>query len=125
MSSPSWKPGRRHGTHTTLSPKILARQLLAVDRRGDRDPGVGMQVVDVGAVDQAVHGGVDRRRGAAFAVGAEVERRDHLVLAVDARIDVDERAQAVEPQHGEPGLGQRAEVTARALDPHQLDLVVR
>ena len=22
MSRPSWKPGRRHGTHTTLSPKI-------------------------------------------------------------------------------------------------------
>ena len=22
MSSPSWKPGRRHGTHTTFSPKI-------------------------------------------------------------------------------------------------------
>ena len=24
MSRPSWKPGRRHGTHTTLSPKIFA-----------------------------------------------------------------------------------------------------
>ena len=23
MSSPSWKPGRRHGTHTTLSPKAF------------------------------------------------------------------------------------------------------
>ncbi|MCY1239025.1 hypothetical protein D9M72_517950 [compost metagenome] len=23
MSRPSWNPGRRHGTHTTLSPKIL------------------------------------------------------------------------------------------------------
>ena len=24
MSKPSWKPGRRHGTQTTRSPKILA-----------------------------------------------------------------------------------------------------
>ena len=24
MSRPSWNPGRRHGTHTTLSPKICA-----------------------------------------------------------------------------------------------------
>ncbi|SLI29616.1 Uncharacterised protein [Mycobacteroides abscessus subsp. abscessus] len=24
ISSPSWKPGRRHGTHTTRSPKIFS-----------------------------------------------------------------------------------------------------
>ena len=23
MSNPSWNPGRRHGTHATLSPKIF------------------------------------------------------------------------------------------------------
>ena len=63
-------------------------------------------------VDQPVHRGVDRRRRATLAVEAEVERGDHLVLAVNAGIDVDERTQAVEPQHGQPVLGQRAEVAA-------------
>ena len=72
-------------------------------------------------VDEAVHRGVDRRRGAALAVQAVVERGDHLVLALDAGVDVDERAQPVEAQHGEAGLGQRAEVAAGALDPQQLD----
>ena len=76
-----------------------------------------------GAVDEAVHGGVDRRRRAAPAVEAEVERGDHLVLAVLARVDVDEGAQAVEAQHGEAGLGERAEVAAGALHPQQLDVV--
>ena len=56
-------------------------------------------------VDEAVHRGVDRRRGTALAVQAVVERRDHLVLALDAGVDVDERAHPVEPQHGEAGLG--------------------
>ena len=76
-------------------------ELLAVGRGGDGDAGVGVEVVDVGARDEAVHGGVDRRRGAAAAVEAEVERRHHLVLAVLARVDVDQRAQPVEAQHGE------------------------
>ena len=84
-------------------------------------PGIGVEVVDVGGVDEAVHRGVDRRRRAAPAVQAVVERGDHLVLALDARIDVDERAQAVEAQDGEAGLGERAEVAAGALDPEQLD----
>ena len=125
MSRPSWKPGRRHGTHTTLSPKISLRQRLAVGGGGDRDAGVGVQVVDVRRVDQAVHGGVDRRRGAALAVQAVVERGDHLVLALDAGVDVDERAHPVEPQHREPGLGQGPEVAAGALDPQQLDVLRR
>ena len=101
MSRPSWKPGRRHGTQTTLLAEDLLGQRLAVGGGRDRDAGVGVQVVDVGGVDEAVHGGVDRRRRAALAVQAVVERRDHLVLAVDAGVDVDQRAQPVEPQHGE------------------------
>ena len=72
-------------------------------------------------LDQAVHRGVDRRRGAAPAVQAVVEGSDHLVLAVDARVDVDEGAQPIEPQYGESSLAQRAEVAARALDPEQPD----
>ena len=54
-----------------------------------------------GALDEAVHRGVDRRRRAAFAVEAEVERGDHLVLALLAGVDVDEGAQAVEAQDRE------------------------
>ena len=38
----------------------LLRQGLAVGRRRDGDAGVGVQVVDVGGVDEAVHGRVDR-----------------------------------------------------------------
>ena len=53
---------------------------------------------------------------------AEVERGDHLVLALLARVDVDQGAQAVEAQHGEAGLGERAEVAAGALHPQQLDV---
>ena len=121
MSRPSWKPGRRHGTHTTLSPKIFGVSCLAVGGGRDRDAAVGVQVVDVRGVDEAVHRGVDRRRGAALAVQAVVERRDHLVLAVDARVDVDERAHPVQAEHGEAGLLQGAEVAAGALHPQQLD----
>ena len=118
---PSWKPGRRQSTQATRSPKqrrVSASPSAAVAKG---DPRIGVEVVDMVGLDQAVHRGVDRRRRAAPAVQAVVERGDHLVLALDARVDVDERAQPVEPQDGEPGLGQRAEVAARALDPQQLD----
>ena len=121
MSSPSWKPGRRHGTHTTRSPKhslVSASPSAAVARAM---PASGCRWSTCAELDQAVHRRVDRRRGAAAAVQAVVERRDHLVLALDARVDADERAQPVEPQHGEPGLGQGAEVAAGSLDPQQLD----
>ena len=101
----------------------LLGQRLTVGGGRDRDAGVGVQVVDVRGVDEPVHGGVDRRRGAALAVQAVVERRDHLVLALDAGVDVDERAHPVQPQHGEAGLGQGAEVAAGALDPDQLDVL--
>ena len=90
-----------------------------------RCPESGCRWSTCGGVDEPVHRGVDRRRGAAPAVQAVVERGDHLVLALDARVDVDERAQPVEPQHGEARLGQRAEVAAGALDPQQLDRLAR
>ena len=83
-------------------------------------PESGCRWSTCGGVDQPVHRGVDRRGGAAPAVQAEVERGDHLVLALDARVDVDQRAQPVQPQHGQPGRGQRAEVAAGSLDPQQL-----
>jgi hypothetical protein len=80
-----------------------------------------VQVVDVRRPDEAVHRGVDRRRRTAPAVQAVVEGRDHLVLAVDTRVDVDERAEAVQAEHRQARLGQRAEVSAGPLDPQQLD----
>ena len=113
------RPPPRHPGHAIA--ERLARQRLAVGRGRERDPRVGMEVVDVGGVDQAVHRGVDRRRRAALPVEAVVERGDHLVLALDARVDVDQRAQPVEPQHREARVGQRAQVAAGALDPQQLD----
>ncbi len=102
-------------------PERLAGEGLAVRRRRQRDPGVRVEMVDVGRVDEAVHRGVDRRRRAAPPVEAVVERRDHLVLALDARIHVHQRAEPVEPEHRQPGVGERAQVPARALDPQQLD----
>ena len=65
-----------------------ARERLAVGRGGDRDARVGVEVINVCGVDKAVHGRVDRRRGAADAMAAVVEGRHHLVLAVDAWVDV-------------------------------------
>ena len=118
---PQLEPGPAPGDPGHAIAERLAGQRLAVGGGRERDPGVGMEVVDVGGVDQAVHRGVDRRRRAAAAVEAVVERRDHLVLALDPRVDVDQRAQAVEPQHREPRVGQRAQVAAGSLDPQQLD----
>ena len=76
-------PSPRHPQHAVA--EALLGQLLPVGGGRDRDPGVGVEVVDVGGVDEAVHRGVDRRRRAALAVQAVVERGDHLVLALDAR----------------------------------------
>ncbi len=121
MSRPSWKPGRRHGHPRDGVAEDLAGERLAVGGGGDRDAGVGVQVVHVRRVDQAVHGRVDRRRRAALAVQAVVERGDHLVLAVDARVHVDQRAQPVQAQHGQVRRLERPQVAAGALDPQQLD----
>jgi hypothetical protein len=85
------RPAPRHPDHAVA--EALAGQRLAVGGGGQRDAGVGVQVVDVRSGDQAVHGGVDGRRRAAAAVQAEVEGGDHLVLALDARVDVDQRAE--------------------------------
>ncbi len=105
--------------------EALLGERLAVDGRRQRDARVGVEVVDVIGVDEAVHRRVDRRRGPAAAVQAVVERLHHLVLPLDARVDVDERAQAVEAQHGEPGGRECAEVAARALHPQHLDRPIR
>jgi hypothetical protein len=111
-------PPPRHPGHPAA--EALAGQLLPVGGGGEGDAGVRVQVVHVRRLDQAVHGGVDRRGGAALAERAEVERRDHLVLALYARVDGGQRAQRAQAQDRQARLGQRAEVAARALHPHQL-----
>ncbi len=121
MSSPSWKPGPAPRDPRDPLAEAAAGQLLAVGGGGERDPGVGMEVVDMVGVDQRVHRGVDRRRRATPAMEAVVERGDHLVLALDAGVDVDQRAEPVEPEDREAGLGQRAEVAAGPLHPQQVD----
>ena len=68
-----------------------SRQRLTVRRRGKGDPGVGMEVIDVGQGHEAVHCGIYRGGRAALAMKAEVEGGDHLVFALFSRIDVHER----------------------------------
>src|SRR3546814_8787782 len=60
-----------------------------------------------------------------LAVQAVVEHGDHLVFAVEAGVDVHERAQSVQAQHREALLGERAEIAARALHPPELDRLAR
>ena len=109
----------RHPQHPVA--EDLLGELFAVGRRRDRDPAVGVEVIHVRRGDEAVHRGVDRRGGAPLAVAAEVERGDHLVFPFRPGIDVRQGAQAVEPQDRQAGLGERAEVAARPLHPHQFD----
>ena len=124
-------PPPRHPRH----PAAEARggQLLPVRRCRQGDAGVGVQMVDVRLAEQPVHRGVDRRRGAtpgwpgphhpAQAVQAEVERGDHLILPVHARVDAGQRAQPVQPQHRQAVSGQRPQVPTRPLDPQQLHVL--
>lgn len=102
--------------------ETLGGQLLPVGGAGERDAGVGVQMVHVRGFDQPVHRRVDRGRRTALAVQAVVERGDHLVLAVDPGVDVGQRPQPVQPQHGEPRPGQRPEIPTGPLDPHQLHI---
>ena len=104
--------------------EALLGQGLAIGGRRQGDAGVRVEVVHVGRLDQPVHGGVDRRRRTATSVEAVVERVDHLVLPLDARIDIDESPQPVEAQDRETLRGQRAEVSTGSLHPQQLDRVV-
>ena len=123
MSRPSWKPGRRHGTQATFSPKISLVRASPSAAVAIAMPGVRVQVVHVGGVDEPVHGGVDRGGGAALAVQAVIERGHHLVFTLDAGVDVLECLQPVQAEDREPGFGQRAEVAAGALDPQELDVL--
>ena len=92
----------RHPRH--LVPEDPRGQRFAVGGRGDRDPRVRVEVVHVGGVHQPMHGGVDRGGGPALAEQAVVERGHHLVLAVDAGVDLLQGLQPVQAQDREPGL---------------------
>jgi len=80
-------------------------------------------MIDMCRVYQAVHRRVDARCRTPLAVQTEVERRDHLVLALDARVDPGQCAHPVQPQRRQTLLGQRAQVAARPLHPQQLDIL--
>ena len=114
---PRAPPGHPHDAVA----EALLGQRLAVGGGGEGDAGVGVEVVDVVELDQAVHRRVDRRGGTAASVQAVVERLDHLVFALDARVHADERTKSVEAQHGEPGRREGAEVAARSLHPEHVD----
>src|SRR5690606_23477938 len=103
----------------------LLRQLFTISGRRDGDARVGVKVVNVSSVDEAVHGRVDRGGCATLAVKAVVERSDHLVFAVETGVHVHERTHAVETKRGEAGFLERAEVSAGSLDPEELNRLAR
>ena len=105
--------------------KDVSSQSFAVCRCRDGNGAVGMQMVDMRGLDQAVHRSVDGWRGPTPAVQAKVKRRHHLVLPSLSGIDGDQRSQPVEAQDGQPGFGQRAEIATGALDPHEINIFVR
>ena len=97
----------------------LGGQALPVGAGRQGDHAVGVQVVDVGPVDQPVHRGVDRRRRPAGPVGAPSEQLDHLVLVRLAPVALVEPTQPVQLQHGQPPEAQRPQVAAGALHVQQ------
>ena len=78
-------------------------------------------MINMRGVDQAVHRGVDGRRGASLAVQAVVEGGDHLILALDPGINVHQLPHPIKPQHSEAGLRQGPQVPAGALHPEQFN----
>jgi hypothetical protein len=99
-------PGHPHHAAAEAVPG----QGLPVGGGGQGDPGVRVQVVHVSGLDQPVHRGVDGRGRAALAVQAEVEGGDHLVLVLGPAVRPGQRAQPVEPQHGQAVGGEGAQV---------------
>ena len=107
--------------------RTLAAQDLAVCSRRDRDAGIGVEMIDVGGVDQPVHRGVDRLGPAPPLRTGRVERRDRsLVLALHAGVDVDQGpASCSSRRTAQPLLLQSAEIATGALDPQQFDRLLR
>ena len=102
---------------TELPAINLARQRVGVLACGDRDNRVGVNVVDMRVGNEAVQGGVDRRRARIEVECAVIEQSDHLVLMHEATIDRTEAEKLVEVERRETIELHRADVAARALDP--------
>ena len=80
-------------------------------------------MVDVGGIDQCVHGGVDGGCGPTPSVKAVLHRPHHLVFVLGSFVHVSQRTETVQPEHGKATLGQRAQISPGALDPQELDVV--
>jgi len=78
-------------------------------------------MINMRRIDEAVHRRVDRWRRSALAMQAVIERRDHLVFALDSGIDVHQPAHPIEAQHREARFSQGAKITAGTLHPDKLD----
>ncbi len=107
----------RHPHHPI--PERLTGQFFPVDRGRQRDPRIRVQMIHMRRVHQTMHRRVNRRGGAALAVQAVIERRDHLILPVHAGIHVNQGPQPVQPQDSEVLLRQGAKVTTGPLHPQQ------
>ena len=112
---PELETGALPGEPPHLVAEALGDEPLAVGGRRERDHRVGMEVVDVVDVDERVQRRVDRRHRATVAEPARGVRRHDVVLVRTRSVQPLERADPVEHEQGEPGLGERAEVAARAL----------
>jgi hypothetical protein len=103
----------------------LARQPLAVARRGDRDHRVGVHVIDVRVRYEGVQRRVDARRARIQREGAVREERHHLVLVLAPAVAPLEGQELLLDERREPVEPHRPEVAARALDPQDLDRFAR
>ena len=93
-------PAPRHPHHPL--PENRAGQLLTIGRGGDRNTGIGMQMIHMRRIHQTMHRGINARRGAALAVQAEIERRDHLILPLHPRIHLHQRPHPIQPSTAKP-----------------------
>ena len=109
------------GSQTTRSPKISLVSCSPSATVATAIPLSGCRWSTWAALTSPCIARVDGDGPRAPPVQAEVEGRHHLVLALDARVDVDEGKQPVKPQDSETALPQGAQVTPEPFDPDQLD----
>ena len=104
-----------------LAAEDLCRQLLAVLGGGDRDDRVGMHVVDMLPRHEGVQRRVDRGRARVEVERAVGEVAHHLVLVLDAAIELLQAFELRLVERGEAVELDGADVAARALHPQHLD----
>jgi hypothetical protein len=115
---PRSKPGRCQSYPADLAVEEFLRDAPAVLGGGNGNGRVGVQVVDVVEGQKGVQRGVDGGRLGVEVENAVVEQLYHFVFEGQAPVPVLEGVQAVEVEAGQPAPRQRAQVAARALDPH-------